>query len=201
MPIGGIITQSPFYGTLDITCSGPTHHTKSITKDEQTAWKFMSEILAILPQGAIDEKTNINWSTISGGTGRNTVTKEFTIRGEIRSFDKTSYNETIEKIKQITNKNPEHASFVHTYINAGYGVDQNDSWLTKIASALKNNGVPTITYIKDYGVSDVNILRAHNIHMFNLSSGAQYTHTKDETIAVADLETMTKAIIELCTKE
>ena len=201
MPVGGIITESPFYGTLDITFSGPTHHTKNITKDEQTAWKIMSEIISALPHGSINEKTNINWSTISGGTGRNTVTGEFVIHGEIRSFDKSSYDQAIEIIEDMTNKNAEHMLFKHTYINAGYSVSKDDIWLTQITNALQKNGVSEIVYIKDYGVSDVNIIRNNDINIFNLSSGAQYTHTKDETISIKDLEIVTKVILEICTNK
>ena len=198
MPIGGIITESPFYGTLDIVFSGPTHHTKSITKDEQTAWKFMSETINLLPHGHVNEKTNINWSTISGGQGRNTVTGEFIIRGEIRSFDKDSYEESIQKIKILVEKNSTNITLTHTFINAGYTSETNNSWLNSIEKALNKNGVSEIVHIKDYGVSDVNILRNHDINIFNLSSGAKYTHTKEETISTKDLETMVGVLIELC---
>ena len=200
LPIGGIITESPFYGNLDITFSGPIHHTKNISENEQTAWKTMSEIISVLPQGKAGEKTNINWSRIDGGTGRNTVTGEFMVHGEIRSFNKEEYDSIVLKIKEIAQKNSEHIIFTHEFLNIGYEIKQDNPFLKSIVNSLKNNGVREINFIKDYGLSDVNVIINHGINIINICSGAEHTHTKDETISVKNLELMTRIILDICTK-
>ncbi len=199
-PIGGIITQSPYYSNLDIEIVGPIHHTKDLALDEKTAWSKLVALLGLLPHGVVNASTNINWSTIAGGTGRNTVTPKFSLHGEIRSFSKESHEETIQSIKKIvTDFDADGIDFTDTFINGGYTIAEDDTWLADITRALKKNGVADITLIKDYGVSDANVFHARGLYMINIASGAMFTHTKDETISEKDLLTITGVVIELCT--
>ncbi len=200
LPVGGIITESPFYSNLNIHISGPTHHTKKLTAGEKTAWSVLQSLIALLPHGMIDKSTNVNWANVEGGFGRNTVTGEFILRGEIRSFNKSVCEAVIAQIEQsIQSIGSDQIRFVYELINEGYQIEANDTWLATVVDSLKQNGVAEIIHVRDHGVSDANILNVRGTHTLNISGGAQHTHTKDETIAVDDLLRITNTVITLCT--
>lgn len=200
LPFGSVITKSPYYTTFDIVITGPTHHTKELTTGEETAWKKLSELITILPYGSISPDTNINWSTISGGTGRNTVTEKFAIQGEMRSFNKTEFDSITDNIKNLVAGIPN--CFIDTTnqaYNPGYAINENDTWLQHVKNTISKVTNTPSQSITTYGLSDANEIRQFGINILNISSGAQYTHTKDETIAVSDLENAVKVLLSLIT--
>ena len=198
LPFGSVITKSPYYTTFDISVSGPTHHTKELHTNEETAWKALSTLISTLPHGSVSDETNINWSTITGGTGRNTVTGEFTIQGEVRSFNKNEFDEITKKINEITHATP-HAKIItqNAVYNNGYIIHETDTWLQTVKNALRQTTGATPQSVTSYGLSDANEIRPFNINVLNISSGAQHTHTQNETISVQDLENAVKTLLLL----
>lgn len=200
-PLGTIIYTSPYCYDLNWEIIGKTGHVKTFSTDTQYAWQALQEIISTSPFGNTSKNTTINWSTISGGHGRNTITESFTLKGEMRSFDKKEADKLLINqellLKDLQKSYAQlEISSEHILINPGYTIRIDDAWINTLTSTFTKLGVSS-ELVKTYGVADANTWQERGINIINLGSGAEFTHTKDERISVQDLETTISFLMEI----
>ena len=70
---GDIIVQSPCQNEIEYVAYGKSAHAGINPEDGMNAIQLISQALAVMPCGRIDEETTCNFGIIAGGTARNIV--------------------------------------------------------------------------------------------------------------------------------
>lgn len=100
-PLGGIVMDSPYITNIDIYFLGKASHS-SLPENGINAFTPAFEFLTSIPTGTqADGRTTINMGLISGGTGINIVPDCIHIQGEVRSYDKSQFNQYVKEIKSL----------------------------------------------------------------------------------------------------
>ena len=201
MPIGTIVTASPYYERFDLKLVGKAAHA-SKPEEAQNALILLNKFLNLMKLGRIDKDTLVNIGVVSGGTVRNTIPGEITLNGEIRSFDEKKLNEAkqnlLSVLKKIVPKTKSRYKIDFLRENPGY----------KFTNASIKHLIETITHsmrmvgmrpkkIDAWGVSDANIFNTKGLTCINLGDGVENAHTIKERIRITDMEKILKLILSL----
>lgn len=201
LPVGTIITASPYYETFDITIIGQEVHSAYSSGKVNTV-KILGQIINELHLGKIDQDTIINVGIITAGHARNTLPGEIIIRGEIRSYVYSRISRekkyVSQIVKNISKKNKIRIKIEFEKENDGYVHKSKKSveFVDKTVEIIKSLDI-TPTRIESWAVSDANIFNFKNRVCLNLGDGVQYAHSKKEMVKIVDLENLVKLMIAL----
>lgn len=199
-PLGGIVLNSPYILNFHVTITGKATHA-STPQDGINAFSPAFRALAETGVGQLDNgKTTVNIGLINGGYGINTVPEELTIAGEVRCYDKKLFDTRLAGIRAAFESEAKADGAKITFTTdgycGGYSFAKDDDFICDIADIYKLHGLP-VTYYEHSGISDANVLNEKGIKTVNLTDGGKFPHTKEEQIAVADLEKLVK-IVRTC---
>jgi len=197
-----IVIGGPSHFTIDVEIVGRAAHAGMEPEKGISAITAAARAIARLPQGKIDPNTTANVGVIQGGTVRNAVPEKAMILAECRSLLHRKAVELAETYKHIFEEEARKIGAVaEVKVELAYRASRlpEDSPAVVLArKAISALGLkPVLRLIR--GGTDASILNQHGIQTAVLGMGAREPHTKDEWIAVEDLEraiALVKALLE-----
>lgn len=201
IPVGNIITASPFCDDLQIKIIGKSAHA-SMPEKGINALRILAKAVNSIKLGKVNSKTIANIGIVTAGHMASTVPGEAVIRGEVRSFvqkEAKNYSDL------IINKFKETASKFGAKIEAkiiescpGYEYSANDEFIKTTKEKIKDFGLQS-TLIKKWACSDANIFNNNGMQIINLGDGVVNAHTTGEYVSVKDLSQLGSLILSLVT--
>jgi tripeptide aminopeptidase len=195
--LGEILSASPYYARFDIQLQGKSAHAARRSESIPVINimpELIQEIELLRKKGVL-----INIGRIDGGSVRNTIMGKLTLNGEIRSFNKSLFEEAIEKLEIICNKPDLNVKISNETVieNPGFELDDRDLQVEKkkIESIL---GKP-VRITESYGCSDANIFNEdlEKLKVYVLSDGTYDNHTVDEYVSVENLKELGNLVLGL----
>ena len=196
---GSIVTAAPYGYSITIEIIGKAAHS-SMPEEANNVIPSLTLFLSELPLGRVETNTTINIGTVDLGRSANTVPGEAFLKGDIRSLDQTVAKRYIQQIKQITEKITNGKIKSSIQINeviSGYKIDDDNPLLAKVTNTLYQKLERKPKEISSNSGSDASILNANGINTILIASGAKGCHTKDESIAIRDLQNIYEVLLSL----
>lgn len=198
--IGRIVIKAPFHSNMKVSIKGRASHAGMAPEKGINAIRVLSEIIAEIPNGRIDDETSLNVGIISGGRATNIVPEEAVCDLEVRSIQKNKMLD-IEKnvkdtIKRICNKHGAKASIDRTLEYNGFTIKETDPVAVFTSEAMKRINLKPV-FVAMGGGSDTNIINSSKIRAINLSCGMKNIHSTDEFILIKDLVNGTRLAVSI----
>jgi tripeptide aminopeptidase len=199
-PIGEVVLGSPHAHTIDFRFHGRAAHAGMVPEEGRSAIAAAARAIADFRLGRLDDETSANVGVITGGTGRNVVPEWCTFQAEIRSHDE---QKAADLLREMLETSAFAASLAECELESevrpsfpGYRFREGDRAVQLAATALTACGFEP-TYALSGGGADANVFNARGLECVNLANGMMEIHTRDEHIAVADLEAMVDVTLAL----
>jgi len=188
LPIGKVMTSGSYVGGYAINISFAGGHVRLLENDIGHPLNFFINFVKKIPFGKINKETIVNISKIRMGESFNSIPSLLYFSGEIRTYDKKTYENFFKKIKTITpilDKKFNTRSKLELYPYClGYKLKDKDLLaIKKVFQKLKIKFEP----IKSYSVGDFSILNEWGIKTVNIGNGNIDTHTVFEKVPVSSL--------------
>jgi tripeptide aminopeptidase len=195
---GDIVVAAPTHYTFRADFRGRASHAGVAPEKGISAIALAAKAVASLRIGRLDDETTANVGTIDGGTATNVIAAECTVTGECRSLDPEKVESLrLEMDGALHRAASEGGGEVEVAWKREYGgfrFSEDDPAVALISRAAQDVGLESHTYATGGG-SDANILSALGVPTFALACGMSGVHSVDETLAVADLEAVTRLIV------
>jgi tripeptide aminopeptidase len=192
-PIGNVITSAPWHKRISATFVGVAAHAGMQPEDGHSAIEAAAQAIDTMPLGRVDGETTANVGIISGGTATNVVAGTCEIVAEARSRDSGRLAAQVTAmIDAITAAAISGGCDVRCRVEtqySGYTLDPDEPQVAMAVRALRRVGI-TPKFVPGGGGSDVNALIAKGFPAVNLANAMVDVHTDEESIAVADVQTM-----------
>lgn len=186
-----VIIGGPSHFSIDVEIMGRAAHAGMEPEKGISAIRTAALAIARMPEGRIDKETTANVGIIHGGEIRNGVPEKAVIQAECRSLNHEKAAHQAEVMKR---------AFEEAAAKIGATVDINVSLEYK-ASRIPEDS-PTVTLAKEAiaatgltpkakvitGGTDLSIFKVHGIETPVLGVGVKAEHSKDEHIAIADMQ-------------
>ena len=190
-PPSQITSSSPTYIGFDIEITGRAAHAGVEPEKGISAIRLAAELITRLPQGRIDDETTFNVGTIEGGTVRNAVPENATVRGEFRSRNLEALDaievQIDEALTEVRALHPDAVidAHIHTEFEA-YTLGEDDAATTRVMAVLRGLGLePTLR--PSGGGTDGNVFRTHGISAVVVGMADHGMHTVREYVTIPDL--------------
>ena len=189
-------------GAVSFTLSvfGKASHSGLDPEKGISAIQIAARALSKINVGKINEHTIINIGTIHGGSAINVVPEKVKIRGEIRSMDVNTIEDTIDSIRKEFNCVIEQTggSFDLEYVwdFKPYYVEEKQQTYFEAVRALQRVNLKAFPVIAWSG-SDANYLNEKKIPTINFGIGARNPHSNDEYIEIGDLKKSAQIALQL----
>jgi len=197
-PVGGIVSAAPTQYTFRAVFTGVAAHAGVEPEKGVSALRMAARAVATMPFGRLDAQTTANVGEIRGGGPTNVVTASCMIRGECRSIDPERAEavraEMDEAIRAAAAEAGGSVVVDWTLEYAGFRFDADDPAMEMIKDACGDVGV-TPNVFDTGGGSDANILTANGLPSVVLSCGMTDVHSTSESIAVADLVSLSDLLV------
>lgn len=199
-PVGNIITKTSSQSIIKAKFVGKAAHAGISPELGVDTIQAAAKAISKMKLGRLNEETTANIGVVKGGTSFNVVPAATYIEGEARSFsvDKLKAqighmeNCFIEGAKEFNVKVEVKAKSGFT----AYELKPSDKVVNIASSAIKNIGLKP-ELVASRGGSDANVLNEKGISAVNLGIGMKNPHSRDESIAVEQLELLTKVLLEI----
>jgi len=189
--LDAIVIGGPSHMLIDIEITGKGAHSGMEPEKGISAIKAASLAIATLKDGRIDPETTANFGIIQGGLIRNGVPEKCTIKAEVRSLNHEKcialsniYKEVLEVIAHSIGAKAE------VNLNLAYKAIRisEDASMVQIAKkALKSVGIEPKVMVITGGLESA-IYNEKGIETIPIGNGVKAEHTKEENIAVGDME-------------
>jgi tripeptide aminopeptidase len=188
LPIGTVISASPYYNRFDIEIIGKTSHA-SRPENGLNVLSVLNNALNNIQLGRLECGTLCNIGVIESGHVRNSVPGNMIVQGEVRSF----FEDKLEKVNNniISAFEKSGSSFgvkIKAEVvreNGGFVFDKNNSLINTVRSVMNNLNID-MKLEEAGGCYDANIFHEHGIKVLNIADGTKDTHSVEERIAVED---------------
>lgn len=201
IPVGGIITASPFCNDLQIKIIGKAAHA-SLPHEAVNALKVLAVAISKIKLGKINNKTIANIGIVTAGYMPSTVPGEAIIRGEVRSFAKKEAekysNLIINKFKQVAFQFGAKIEAKIIESCPGYEYSISDAFIQATEKKIRDFGLKP-SFVKKWACSDANIFNNNGMQIINLGDGVVNAHTVDEHISIDDLSKLGQLVLYLAT--
>tara|TARA_B100001013_G_scaffold7215_1_gene4460 strand:+ start:1 stop:1086 length:1086 start_codon:yes stop_codon:yes gene_type:complete len=190
-PVNQITASSPTYIGFDIEITGRAAHAGVEPEKGLSAIQIAADIISRLPQGRLDENTTFNVGNIEGGTVRNAVPENTTIKGEFRSTSLESLDglrvQIADVLKEVRDLYPDALvdDHLHTEFET-YTLTNDDPATLRTKNALASIGLdPTMK--PSGGGTDGNVFRLNGISSVVVGMADHGMHTVREFVTIPDL--------------
>tara|TARA_Y100001001_G_C8006765_1_gene308301 strand:+ start:939 stop:2024 length:1086 start_codon:yes stop_codon:yes gene_type:complete len=190
-PVSQITASSPTYIGFDIEITGRAAHAGVEPEKGLSAIQIAADIISRLPQGRLDENTTFNVGNIEGGTVRNAVPENTTIKGEFRSTSLESLDglrvQIADVLKEVRDLYPDALvdDHLHTEFET-YTLTDDDPATLRTKNALVSIGLdPTMK--PSGGGTDGNVFRLNGISSVVVGMADHGMHTVREFVTIPDL--------------
>jgi len=203
-----IVIGGPSYMKIEVKIIGRAAHAGMSPEKGISSIKAAAYAISILKEGWIDEGTTVNVGIIKGGLILNSVPEETNIQIECRSqsHKKCLYQSNLIKEIFVTIAKSLGAK-AEVKMNLSFKaskISENIRVVQIAKKAISNIGLkPKVEVI--CGGTDASNYNEKGIKTVVIGMGVQEEHTKEERIAVADMEKAVKILqyifVELCQKK
>jgi len=189
-------------GAISFTVSvyGKASHSGLAPEKGISAIQIAAQALSKVKVGKINEHTIINIGTIHGGSAINVVPEKVKIRGEIRSMDVNTIEDTIDTIRNefhiVVKCTGGSFDLDYTWDFKPYYVEKNRPTYCEAIRALERVNLKPFPIIAWSG-SDANYLNEKKIATINFGIGARNPHSNDEYIEIDDLKKSIQIALQL----
>ena len=190
-PVSQITASSPTYIGFDIEITGRAAHAGVEPEKGLSAIQIAADIISRLPQGRLDENTTFNVGNIEGGTVRNAVPENTTIKGEFRSTSLESLDglrvQIADVLKEVRDLYPDALvdDHLHTEFET-YTLTDDDPATLRTKNALASIGLdPTMK--PSGGGTDGDVFRLNGISSVVVGMADHGMHTVREFVTIPDL--------------
>jgi tripeptide aminopeptidase len=188
--VGKIVTAAPTHISYEMAVIGRSAHAGIEPEKGINAIRVASMIISEVPDGRIDAVTTANIGIIQGGTATNVVPKDVLVRGEVRSHDAATLEETKRKIfgtaKMIAERNHAEVRITEEEEYRSFSIGPEEPFLKFLERVFSDCGLRPV-YAITGGGSDANVFHRHGIMAVNISTGMQNVHSTGEYIEIRDL--------------
>jgi len=186
-----IIIGGPSHLSIDVEITGRAAHAGMEPEKGISAIRTAALAITKIPEGRIDGETTANIGIIRGGEIRNGVPEKATVQGECRSLNHEKAVHQAELMKQAFEEaGRATGAHVDIKLDLEYKASQipEDTPTVELAErAIAAVGLaPEAKVIT--GGTDASVFNAHGIETVVLGTGAVDEHSKDEHVAIADME-------------
>lgn len=195
-----VIIGGPSHFSLDIEITGRAAHAGMEPEKGISAIRAAALAITKIPEGRLDEETTANVGIIHGGEIRNGIPEKATIQAECRSLD---HEKAVHQAELMRRAFEEAAQEIGAKAEIELDLEYKASRISEYSPtvglairALKAVGLqPEAKVIT--GGTDASIFNAQGIESVVLGVGVQREHSKEEQIAVADMEKAVQIIQHL----
>lgn len=192
-----VIIGGPTHVSLDIEIIGKAAHAGMEPEKGISAIRVAAMAIAAMPEGRIDEETTANVGTIHGGMIRNGVPERVTIQAECRSLSHDKCMRQAEVMRRAFEEAAqEMGARAEVKVDLEYKASRipEDAPVVQIAKeAIAAVGLqPKAEVIT--GGTDALALANKGVAAVVFGFGGKAAHSKEEHIAIADLEKATEII-------
>ena len=195
-----IIIGGPSIMRISVTIKGRAAHSGVEPEKGISSIKAASNAISILKEGWIDDETTVNVGIIKGGEALNSVPEKTKIKIECRSKSHekcVNQSNLIKEIFLVVAKSlGAQAEIKMELITEAYHISE-DAEVLKIAKKMISSvGLkPNVRII--CGGTDASNYNKKEIETVVIGKGGEASHTKEENIAVVDMEKAVKMIQNL----
>jgi tripeptide aminopeptidase len=199
-PVGDVVLAAPTARTLTVTFHGRPAHSGIAPEEGRSAIAAAARAIADFRLGRIDDETTANVGAIRGGTARNIVPEWCSFDAEVRSHDESKLADVVQEMLDTVTfaaslaECEAETSLEDSY--RAYRFRRDDPPVRLAAAALEQCGVAP-RYGVTGGGADANVFNERGLACLNLANGMAEIHTRQEHIAVADLERMVDVTLAL----
>lgn len=196
---GTIVVAAPSHDNLAAVVHGKAAHAGTRPEEGINAIRVAAEAIVDMPLGRIDEETTANIGIIKGGTARNIVPDRVELMGEARSRNpaklRAQINRMVESLQRAAQRYGTTADIEVVRSYEGYSFSEKNAIVKQLMAACRAVGIePVLT--PTGGGSDVNIYNACGLQVVNLSTGLCKEHSTEEHVAVADMATCARIVLQ-----
>lgn len=189
--LDAVVVGGPSHMIIDVEIVGKAAHAGMEPEKGISAIKAASYAISILKEGWIDEETTVNVGIIEGGEIRNGVPEKAQIKAECRSLTHEkclAQSELVKEVFETAAKSVGARAEVKMEMAYKAVKIPEDAEVVNIAKeAVRSVGLePQVRLI--CGGTDGSIYNEKGIQTVVIGMGAKSEHSKDENIAVADME-------------
>jgi tripeptide aminopeptidase len=197
LPIGKVMTSGSYVGGYAINVSFSGGHVRLLENNIGHPLNFFINFVKKIPFGKINKDTIVNISKVKMGESFNSIPSLLYFSGEIRTYNKKTYENFFKKIKTLTpilDKKFNTQSQLELYPYClGYKLKDKDLFIIKkVFQKLKIKFKP----IRSYSVGDFSILNEWGIKTINIANGNIDAHTVYEKVPVSSLFLLRKIFEE-----
>ncbi len=189
-PVGRIVVAGPSQISYEMQITGKPAHAGIEPEKGISAIRAAAEVIAAVPDGRIDPVTTANIGVIRGGTATNVVSRDVTIKGEVRSHDpailRSTQNAIFDRAGEITKNKGAKLRIKLQKEYQAFRIRDREPFLLYMGDIFMKSGIRP-EHVVTGGGSDANIFNQHGIVALNLSTGMQKVHSHDEFIHIKDL--------------
>lgn len=186
-----VIIGGPSHFSIDVEITGKAAHAGMEPEKGISAIKAAAIAIASLPEGRLDEETTANVGIIRGGEIRNGVPEKALIQAECRSL---SHEKAVRQAELMKRAFEEAAAKMGAKAEVKLDLEYRASQISEDAPTVKvakeaiaaASLVPKAKVIT--GGTDASVLNSHGIETAVLGVGVKAEHSKEEHIAVSDME-------------
>ena len=189
--LDAIVIGGPSYMSIDVDITGKAAHAGMEPEKGISSIKAASYAISMLKEGWIDEETTVNVGIIKGGQILNAVPEKTDVKIECRSQSHEKCLRQSNLIKEVfltAAKTVGAQAEVKTELLIKASQISEDAEVVKVAKrAVSSVGLkPNVRII--CGGTDASNYNAKGIETVVIGMGVKAEHTKEENIAVADME-------------
>ena len=201
--LDAIVIGGPSRMIIDVEIVGKAAHAGMEPEKGISAIKAASYAISILKEGWIDEETTANVGIIEGGEIRNGVPEKARIKAECRSLTHEKCIKQGELIKEVFETSAKSiGARAEVNLELAYKVvriPENSEVATIAKRAVESVGLePQVRVI--CGGTDGSIYNEKGIQTVVIGTGVKSEHSKDENIAVTDMEKAVSMIHQILTE-
>jgi tripeptide aminopeptidase len=195
-----IIIGGPSHFSIDVAISGRAAHAGMEPEKGISAIRTAALAIAKIPEGRIDGETTANIGIIRGGEIRNGVPEKATVQAECRSLNPEKAVRQAELMRRAFEEAAgKMGAQVEVKLDLEYKASQipEDAPTVELAKrAIAAVGLkPEAKVI--IGGTDASVFNAHGIESVVLGVGLRDEHSKEEQIAIADMERAVAIVQEI----
>ncbi|HDP69831.1 MAG TPA: M20/M25/M40 family metallo-hydrolase [Actinobacteria bacterium] len=198
--VGRIIINTPSQNIIKAKFIGKSAHAGIEPEAGVSSIQAASDAISNMKLGRIDDETMANIGVVKGGTAFNVVAAKTYVEGETRSFSLERLESQTDHMKQCFIEGAKKfGAKVDIKVSrgfTGFHLSPNDKIVKIVIDAIKGVGLEP-ELVMSGGGSDANVLNEKGISAINLAIGMKNPHSEREQIAISELETLVKVLLEI----
>jgi len=196
---GTITVSAPSHDLVTATVYGKAAHAGTQPETGVNALVAAAQAIVEMPLGRIDEETTANIGIIHGGVARNIVPDRVELFGEARSRDQskleTQTARMVQALESTAQRNRAKVDIQVSRAYEAYVFTEAQEVVRRLMDACIAQGVQPLL-APTGGGSDANIFNAQGKQVVNLSAGMYGEHSTDEHVAIADMVTCARIVLQ-----